>query len=183
MVIAQTANRSYDMSTVFSTSAGYMNIYVKSVSSAVNYIMSDASNFIIKTITKNKRYNIVIDGVNYDEIQLPFYIHRKVGTTLNTATMNIGYINQSTRFEPLTDAVIYMYERNAISRSYHMVIESDTVKEIYTATGSRYKHELTLIDNDILLQNIICPNFTVTQDIDLSDTIDIIDPEYPDGYT
>jgi len=168
IVVAQTTSGStlnYDLRDILASYAGISTIRVDAISSAVNWLTSVSTEWITNRTSREKTYNILLDGVNYDEIQLPFSVHRVVGETLDTATINIGYISRSTPWEPLTNAVIYFYEDGTTARQYNMVVESDNVVEVqYNGTSSLYTHKLSLVENTLLLQNVIEPNFTITQD-------------------
>lgn len=177
-LIAIPTTNSYDLTDFFNSNAGLITFYVTSASDGeirtiinentgklewMYYLESEESNSVIKSITKEKRYNIVIEGVNYDDIQLPFTVHYTLDETLDDAQLTLAYINRKEPFERLTPASLIIYEAGQGSDSYDMLIEADTVEDVQIGTEIKYKHSLTLIENTLKIQNEPVPDFTISR--------------------
>ena len=162
--VGNTSNNEYEMTPIFEELAGVVRLYVRAHSNKINYLDSDESNYVLKAIAKEAKYNIVIDGHTYNQIQLPFKMNETLDESLDTASMTLAYLDKKEPFEKLTPVTLLIYESEQDSRRYRYVIESDTVEEVQYKDTVKYKHVLNLIEPTILLQNEIVPNFTVTKD-------------------
>lgn len=162
---AITSNIRFDLNSIFSTRAGILKIYVIAFSNRINLIDSEPSNFILKRIEKEKKFNIVINEVNYDKIQLPFTMNFTLDESLDTAAITLAYIDVKKPFERLTPADIIIYESAGASRKFPMVIESDIVEEIKIENDIKYKHTLQLVEKTIILQNEIVPDFAISSSV------------------
>lgn len=145
--------------------AGILKIHVIAFSNKVNLLDSDNSNYMLVRIEKEKKFNIVINGVNYDKIQLPFTMNFTLDETLDTAGLTLAYIDEKHPFERLTPADIIIYESVGASRRFPMVVEKDEVVEVKIGNEIKYKHYLQLIERTVLLQNEIIPDFSVSASI------------------
>jgi len=155
----------YDLSTLINTTTGKIKIYLTASNSSIQYLTSNNSLSLIYNIYENRDYIININGTAYNEIQLPFTIHRMMDGTLSTGALTLAYVDFEKPFEQLTPCKIWVYNKYSGTPlfSYDMLIESDRVEEVQKADISVYKHTLELIDRTLLTQNEIMQNFTVSQ--------------------
>lgn len=164
-LVAITSSLKYDLTRIFEETAGILKIHVTAISNKLNFLESEDSNYVIKRITKSSKFNLVIDGVNYDKLQLPFAIHETLDETLDTACVTISYIDRKDPFEKLTPAAIIIYEGSTQSKAYKMIVESDDVTEVQIGDKIRYKHTVQLIERTLIMQNEIVPDFTITTSV------------------
>lgn len=160
-----TSGTKYNLNNILTSRSGVLRIHVTAFSNKINFLESDPSNYVMKRIEKEKKYNIIIENTNYDKIQLPFTMNFTLDETLDTAGITLAYLDRSEPFERLTPADIVIYESAGASRRFPMVVESDNVVEVQIGTEIKYKHIIQLIERTILLQNEIIPDFTISSSV------------------
>ena len=109
-----------------------------------------------------KIYTIMIDGKDYSQyLSLPFNINLRADEAYNNASLTLIRTDIKYEFEPYTDVIIEVSNSNTTYR-YHMVVEEDSVEEVYRLTKPFYNHRLTLIERTKILDGIYVPDFTIT---------------------
>lgn len=162
---AITSGIKFNLKDFLAVRAGVLKIHVVAFSNKINFLDSEPSNYVLKRIEKEKKFNIVINDINYDNIQLPFTMNFTLDETLDTAGITLAYIDIKEPFERLTPADIVIYESAGASRRFPMVIEKDEVVEVKIGSEIKYKHYLQMIERTVLLQNEIIPDFSISSSV------------------
>jgi hypothetical protein len=172
VVTLQNEETSYNMTQFMKESIGKQEIYVIAVGEYLStedgyhyYLNSDKSNTIIKLVQATQQYNVVINGVNYTSIELPFTYTATIDESLDTCAIKICHINRELPFEAYSDASLCIYDSSLENPSMvvNMLVASDEVTDVQLGNNTLWDHKLTLIERTRLLQSEIMPSFSVTQ--------------------
>lgn len=183
---------SYNLSTFFQESIGLQELYViavgEYVSNNIYYINSIRSNTINKIVYAAQRYNLVINGVNYNSVHLPFTYNTTIDSSLDSASITIGPINRKEPFEAYGEATLWIYDNSLKSPEIevNMIVAADDVDEIRVGNDIMFNHNISLVERTRLLQSEILPSFSVTQPEkvvnDIAKINKVIEPRIPHGH-
>lgn len=123
-----------------------------------------------------------------ENISLGTSIKETLDKSYDVASLELLLTDIKEEFQPYTPVILYLYDKDDSidkldANVYHMIIESDTVEDVYIGTRVRYTHKLTLIEETKLLETEMMPNISFTQpvkNISPESGIDFIEPKYMD---